>query len=88
MDLRGQGVSHTGPPSLWIWCPAEESRRRLWHPPPSPCSASRRAPRPPVTYHRHGQLQAQGSPADGQGQHSQQADPWGRESQSALSRLG
>lgn len=31
--LRGRGVSHTGPQSLWIWCPEEESRRRLWHPP-------------------------------------------------------
>lgn len=42
-------------------------------------------PRPSVTYHRHGQFQAQGAPADDQGQHPQQADPWGRESQLALS---
>ena len=82
------GVTHRTPVSLDLVSRGGEQEATV-APTPSPCSASRRAPRPhPVTYHRHGQLQAQGSPADDQGQHPQQADPWGRDSQSALSRLG
>lgn len=36
-------------------------------------------PGPPATHHRHSQLQAQRTPADDQGQDTQQADPWGKE---------
>lgn len=96
MALWGRGVgtdslcvSHTGPPSLWISVSRggeqEVTVASTPHPHALPADGH---PVPSVTYHRHGQLQAQGSPADDQGQHPQQADPWGRERRSALSRLG